>query len=55
MKYSHVGFGTLNLANYRFSFFYLSLLAPNSKLKPQDLSGTYTKLMFFPCFKLAAT
>ena len=55
VKHSHVGFGTLNLANYRFSFLYLSLLAPDFKLKPQGLSGTHTKLMLFPCFKLAAT
>lgn len=55
VKHSHVGFGILNLANYRFSFLYVSLLAPNFKLKPQGLSGTHIKLMLFPCFKLAAT
>ena len=55
VKLSHVGFGILNLANYRFLFLYLSLLAPNFKLKPQGLPGTHAKVMLFPVFKLAAT
>lgn len=48
-------FWDFKLGKLQIPIFISVTAAPNFELKPQDLSGTHTKLMLFPCFKLAAT